>query len=144
MLLGAVLALCLASPFANAQRFKHSQNGCLLDQSEHVVAKINCGRKSAVTFAVEWYGANNEELQLWLEIAGCSEHEAKTKARWAVAQCQGQGATTEHNLELLRLTSRDARQFSGRPKVRLGRRAGILDYDNERPSKRDLKTTRLL
>lgn len=139
----AVLALLLASPFANAQRFKPSQNGCLLDQSENVVAKISCGRKSAVTFAVEWYGANEEELQSWLGVAGCSEGEAKAEAWWAVVQCQGQGATTGHNLELRRRTSKDARIFSGRPKGRLGPRAGTLD-DDERPAKRDLRTTRLL
>lgn len=89
MLPSAVVALALASPFANAQRFKPSPDGCLLDQTEDVVAKINCGRKSAVNFAVEWYGANMEELQSWLEVAGCSEIEAEAEARWAVVRCQG-------------------------------------------------------
>lgn len=102
MLSSTFLALILASPVAYTQRFKPSQSGCLLDQYENIVAKINCGRKSAVTFAVEWYGADEEELQLWLEIAGCSESEAKAEAWWAVARCQGQGGTTEHSLELRR------------------------------------------
>lgn len=126
MLLSAVFALVLASPFANAQRFKPSPDGCLLDQSENVVATITCGRKSAVTFAVEWYGANEEELQSWLEVAGCSESEAKAEAQWAVARCQGQAATGQ-NLELRRRSSKDTRRFSGRRNIGLGRRAGTFE-----------------
>lgn len=80
--------LILASTFSHAQRFRHSQVGCLLDQSEDVVAKIGCGRKSTITFAVEWYGSSEQELQPWLAIAGCTEDEAKAEARWAARRCQ--------------------------------------------------------
>lgn len=133
MLSSAVLALFLASPFAIAQRLRLSPNGCLLDKSEDVVAKINCGRKSTITFAIERYGANEQELQTWLGVAGCSEDEAMAEARWAATRCQVH-RPTETNLEL-RHQPKDTRQLAGKRNVQLGRRAGTPE--NKRPIKRD-------
>ncbi|KAF3767038.1 hypothetical protein M406DRAFT_69208 [Cryphonectria parasitica EP155] len=84
-----LLALLLASPLVDAQRIKMSKTGCLLDLSEQVAGEIKCGKRSTVSFAVEWYGTKVEELQSWLKVAGCSDDEAKTQAAWAAKACQG-------------------------------------------------------
>ena len=86
----AFLAFVLKSPMVQAQRFRVSPQGCLLDQSEKVVTQIKCGRESTVTFAVERYGADNDELRHWLRVAGCSEQEAEAQAQWVVEACQVQ------------------------------------------------------
>lgn len=84
----AVFALSLALSFADAQRIRVSREGCLVDKAEQIAAEIRCGNKSTVAFAVEWHGADVEELQTWLEIAGCREDEAKAEAVWAAEHCQ--------------------------------------------------------
>lgn len=93
MLRSSVLALRLARPLVDAQRFRFSQTGCLLDQIAPIAAEISCGRDSTVTFAVEWYGADPEQLQSWLEVAGCSRDEARREAAWVSDRCRAEPST---------------------------------------------------
>lgn len=97
MLRNTALAILLASPFVDAQRFRFSQTGCLLDQSEQIADKISCGRESTVTFAVEWYGADLEQLQSWLVVAGCSKEEARHEAVWVSDRCQARSESVAAN-----------------------------------------------
>lgn len=99
----AIAALLLVSPLVNAQRFRLTQKGCLLDKADDVIAKIACGKRSTVTFAVEWHGADVQELESWLGVAGCSDQEALAEAQWAVARCQVPAKLEDSNIELREL-----------------------------------------
>lgn len=123
----AIAALLLASPMVSAQRFRLTQKGCLLDKADGVAAKIKCGKRSAVTFAVEWYGGDVQELQSWLGVAGCSEQEAMAEARRAVEHCLPTKLEHNNNVELREL-AKDSGYIAKKRSVRLGRRAlNVLD-----------------
>lgn len=71
------------------QQIRTSLKGCLLDLSNPIAKGISCGRPNTVHFAVEWYGVDQQELQSWLRVAGCTDEEARSNAAWAAEMCRG-------------------------------------------------------
>lgn len=72
----------------SAQHIKLGPTGCLVEHSAQVADDITCGGKSTVVFGVEWYGSDRSQLQSWLEVAGCTEDEAREEALRAADRCQ--------------------------------------------------------
>lgn len=129
MLQGIVVAVMLASPrVAAAQQYPERKSGCLTDQAEQVAANIQCGQRSMVTFAVEQYGASADDLQEWLQDAGCSMEEARIEAFLAAARCQLLSTSVGKDNPELRGTRRKRHQLAGKRYPGLSKRDGS-SYD---------------
>lgn len=100
----AAAALLSLDPLAAAaQRITAGQQGCPLDLSAQVAAEVQCGTRSTVAFAVEWYGAEVTQLERWFRLAGCGVDEAATEAVWVADRCQTRSSLTAHAHDSLQL-----------------------------------------
>lgn len=122
----AVALLSLDPLAAAAQLITAGQQGCPLDLSAQVAAEVQCGTRSTVAFAVEWYGAEVTQLERWFRLAGCGVDEAATEAVWVANRCQTRSSLTAHahdSLQLRQPGDAQAGRLVGRHTLNLEARA---------------------
>lgn len=137
----AVAALLSLDPLVSAaQRFTASSQGCPLDLSAQVAAEVNCGKKSTVAFAVEWYGTETVQLERWFRLAGCGISEAATEAVRVADRCQTQFLPTgnvDDTVKVLQPERHDAQRLVGKRTLDLEARG----HDKRAPADADSSST---